>query len=58
VTTFEPYHKKFDLSSKIALIASGGGGIGSVMSESFAAFGGRIVLTGLTISTTLKIYQN
>jgi NAD(P)-dependent dehydrogenase (short-subunit alcohol dehydrogenase family) len=47
MTSLEPYRKMFDLSAKTALIAGGVGGIGSAISESLAAFGARVVLTGL-----------
>ncbi|NPV87351.1 MAG: SDR family oxidoreductase [Anaerolineae bacterium] len=48
MTALETYRKQFDLSGKTALVAGGVGGIGSAISEALAAFGARVVLTGIS----------
>jgi len=43
--SLEKYTKLFDLSGRTALIAGGAGGIGTAISEGFAARGARVILT-------------
>jgi NAD(P)-dependent dehydrogenase (short-subunit alcohol dehydrogenase family) len=44
---FDTYRNLYDLKDKLAIIAGGGGGIGSAIGEGLAAFGAKVVIADL-----------
>jgi len=44
---FDTYRNLYDLKGKLALVAGGGGGIGSAIGEGLAAFGAKVVIADL-----------
>jgi NAD(P)-dependent dehydrogenase (short-subunit alcohol dehydrogenase family) len=47
MSLFDTYRKLYDVKDSLALVAGGGGGIGSAIGEGLAAFGARIVVADL-----------
>lgn len=55
MTSFDAYQQLFNLDGKVALVAGGGGGIGSAIAEGLAAFGATVVVCGRTVAKVEEV---
>jgi NAD(P)-dependent dehydrogenase (short-subunit alcohol dehydrogenase family) len=55
MTLFDTYLNLYSLESKVAVVAGGGGGIGSAISEGLAAYGATVVVCGRTGAKAEKV---
>jgi NAD(P)-dependent dehydrogenase (short-subunit alcohol dehydrogenase family) len=55
MTLFDAYLNLYNLEDKVTLVAGGGGGIGSAISEGLAAYGATVVVCGRTGAKTENV---